>query len=69
MSHPHSSWHLHYQILRNNWEQKTGLPIVSLQRIRIHLPRPEYERGETLKLLAILQTMNKITRWKERERE
>ena len=40
MFHPHSSWHPHYRILRNNWEQRTGLPVVSLQRTRIHLPRP-----------------------------
>lgn len=44
--HPHSSWHLHYQILHSNSGQKRELPIVFLQKTHIHLPQPMERNAE-----------------------
>lgn len=41
MSHPHSSWHLHYRIHHSSWVQRRALPADVLQRTRTHPRRPK----------------------------
>lgn len=44
--HPHSSWHLHCQILHSNLGQKRELPIAFLQKTHIHLQQPLETKAE-----------------------
>lgn len=56
--HPHSSWHLHYQILHSNLGQKRELPIAFLQKTHIHLQQP-LERKAEITLGNFFQTRYK----------
>lgn len=56
--HPHSSWHLHYQILHSNLGQKRELPIAFLQKTHIHLQQP-LERKAKITLGNFFQTRYK----------